>query len=314
MKRILGIMILTISYLNAGTNAFILENDTLTGTDKHYTNGIFYTWMSENNDVSVPDLLDFGGDQDNLAISFSHLTFTPADLSDPKVITTDMPYAGYMNLTLLFYKSTKNYFHEFGAGFGAVGPIAQSDRLQKEIHDITGNRQPEGWNNQLRNDYLLNFSYQFGLKTNVIDIGDFNFDWLANIRFDAGDFYSGALLGTTMRFGNYLPNNFKTTGNFFGGEESALLNFDTPDYFGWSISFGIFGNTIKRFYVVDEYEEYQIGNVDYAKGGLFTLSLYLGYFEVDLKVRSTYINNENLEINEDNVKKWGGINLIWKFD
>lgn len=310
--------------LFAASHSFILENDAMAGTDRHYTNGFFYTWMSEDNDEDIPNWLNLEKIAvDNMAVSFTHLTFTPEDLSDPNVITDDMPYAGYINLNFFLYQSMQNFFHEVGVGLGAVGPIAQSDDLQKFIHKSTGNRQPQGWNNQLRTEYLLNASYQFAYKTDKRNLGFLEYDWTNNARIDLGEFYSGALVGTSIRFGSYVPDNFKTSGNFIGGEESSLLNFGNCKGLGWSVSLGLFANAIKRFYVVDEYEEYQIESIDYTRGRVLTFNIYYDNFEFALKLKSTkFESNDNLnglnediqDLSQDSIREWGGLSFRWKFD
>jgi len=125
------------------------------------------------------------------------------------------------------------------------------------------------------------------------------------------------------RFGSFVPNNFKTTGNFIGGEESSLLNFGHKNGLDWSVSLGYFLNSIKRFYIVDEYEEYQLDHIHYTKGKVITFNIYYDNFEFALKLRSTYVQSNDTveglekdieELDEESIKKWGGLTFRWKFD
>ena len=289
-------------------HSFTMENDYLTGTDKHYTNGLFYTYMSD--DASIPSILDIGNaSQKNVAFSISQLMYTPEDLSVAEKQLDDGPYAGYLRLDYLIFQSTSNYFHEIGFNIGAVGPISYAEESQKFVHKISGNREPEGWDNQLENHLTAGVAYHFGIKTNKIDILDHKFDWLANIRFDRGNFYAGNLIGTTLRFGRDLPDNFYTGGNFIGGNESALLNFSKSSGFNWYIALGVNFNSIDKFFITDEDEEYTVQGVDYTVGEHLSFNLQYDNLEFSLYFKTTYLIH--FDFDSDSFEKWGGIQFKW---
>ena len=300
--------------LFAATYSVTIDNDALTGTDEHYTNGFFYTWLSDDNNPGIPNWFNFGDSLNrNLAISFAHLTFTPKDISESEVITDDMPYAGYMNLSFFFFQSNKNYFHEVGIGLGMTGPYTRSKEIQTGLHKMMGNSEPKGWGHQIGTQFMPNVSYQFGIKTTPIELSsNLICDWTNHIRFDLGEFYTGALIGTSFRIGSFARNNFQTTGNFIGGEESSLLNFQSSKGLGWAFSYGIFANSIKNFYIVDDIEKYNFNNITYTKGRVAALSLYYQDFEFALKFKSLYLDS-GFNIKSESAKRWGGIVFNWKF-
>jgi len=294
---LLFVLLITPHYLYADKHAFIFENDFVAGKDSDYTNGFFYTWMSEDNN------------QTNTAITFTHLMFTPDDISKKEKIDDDVPYAGYINLNFLLFKSTENYFHEFGVNIGAIGPIAQAKRFQKLAHHIISTTEPQGWDNQLKNKMIFGASYNIGYKTDVIDLELFEFDCINNARVDIGNFYNGGLISSTFRVGNNLQNNFVTTGNFIGGNESSLLNFKRKDTFGWSISGGFFLNKINHFYIIDKVKEKRISDIDYTTGEVISFNLHYRTFELSFKVKSIYRGDNRLF--QGNITQWGGLSFRW---
>jgi len=122
-------------YLNADTHSFTFDDDGFVDTtkDSHYAGGLFYTWISENNDTlyNSPFMKDF---KTNSAISLSSLIFTPKNKRSKTPIYNDLPYAGYVKLNFLLYKSTDDSFHEFGINVGMVGPSAKAKQLQSGFH------------------------------------------------------------------------------------------------------------------------------------------------------------------------------------
>jgi lipid A 3-O-deacylase len=82
------------------------ENDTVAGTDEHYTNGLKLSWLSA-------DLVDWGqrgwrqtfveslpfvnrtDGQKNIGIAFGQNIYTPRDIAARNPDRTDRPYAGW---------------------------------------------------------------------------------------------------------------------------------------------------------------------------------------------------------------------------
>ncbi len=305
--------LIVVSFLHlqllGANHSFIMENDALTGTDRHYTNGLFYTYMQDTS--SVPSWLDISNaSQKDESYTLSQLMYTPDDLSKSEKQTDDLPYAGYLSLNYSIFQSTSNYFHEFGINIGVVGPLSRAEEVQKNVHKLNGNREPQGWHNQLGNQGTAGIAYQFAIKTNKIDMGDYKFDWLGNFRIDRGNFYSGALIGTTIRFGSDIPKNFYTGGNLVGGNESTLLNLSKSNDLIWHFAWGINFNSIRKFYIVDAAHEYTVEGIDYTVEKHFSTNIQYGSTEFSLILKSTYMNN--LKFEEDTLAKWGGIQIKWQ--
>lgn len=295
------LLIITTPYLYGDTHSFSMDNDVfVTNKDAHYTGGLFYIWMEDKK-------------QDTKAISLTSLVFTPEDKKESKPILDDLPYAGYINLNFLSYNYGEDYFHEFGINIGGVGPMTKAKELQSGIHKVIGATIPQGWDNQLKDQVTAGISYNFAKKTKIIKISNFNFDWTNNIRFDLGNFYSGALVSTTFRIGSNFPNTFPITGNFIGGNESSLLNFKEIKSFNWAISLSFFANKVNNYYIVDEAinQGYTIADIDYITGEQIAYDIFCDDIQYTFKVKSTYLHNNKLLSRAE--AKWGEIMIIWRY-
>lgn len=311
MKKLLFTIFILSSSIYGASHSFTVENDALASKDdSYYTGGLFYTYMDNINGTKyIPFLEEL---QTDGAVSFTHLTFTPANKKSTTPILNDTPYAGYAKLNFLLYKSEKNYFHEFGANIGVVGPSTQADELQSSFHSLIGHDKPKGWNTQLKDQLTSGISYQFAYKTDSFNMGDFKVDWTNNLRVEAGNFYSGALASTTIRISDIPLNSFATTGNFTVTDESKLLNFQNLKGFHWAVSFGLFANEVSNYYIVDEARDlgYTIDKVDYLTGEQVSYDIFYNEIKYSFTIKSVYLNDRPFSSAN---KQWGGLNITWKF-
>jgi len=312
-KIILVSLLFAGCFLDASTNFLTLENDAIVGKDNHYTNGLFYVWMSDN-DTSFPDLLKFTRlEQKNIAFSITHGIFTPKDKQRSTVNLDDLPYAGYLDFSFLFYKSSKNVFNELGVNLGLVGPSAQAGSLQKWFHGVIGHEKPKGWDTQLKDHFLSGISYNIGYKTDSKKIGNISFDTTVNARGDYGNFYSGITTGATFRFSSTPLKSFSVTGNFIGANEALALNYKERKNFNWAFSLGVYYNKFYKYYLVDEAidEGYHLESIDYMVGEKVSLDMFYKGYKISFYLKSVDIYSEDTPSFEN--EKTGGISVIWKF-
>lgn len=309
MKKMLVLYILTCTLMYGGTVSFTLENDFF-GTkdeDSHYTDGIFLTYMGDDN---ATDLFDscFPQEQTNLAVSLTHQMFTPVNSEIPTPQWDDVPYAGYVKFNFLLYKSTSNYFHEFGINVGAVGPVTHAEQLQTFFHHVWGNEPFKGWDTQLGNHVMAGVSYQFAYKTDPYDLYGYTWDAIGNVRGELGNLYSGVLTSATLRLSSVALKSFMTAGSFTVTDESDLLNIGYSEGFNWDISLGVFASAIHNYYIVDEGidEGYHLEPMHRSTGWQGAIHLRYGSFIYAYKIKSTHVNGQRS-------KRWGGMMLGWHF-
>ena len=307
MRKLLLLSAVTMG-LYSDTVSFTLENDFFgSREDNHYTNGVFLVWMQDANKTDAFDIM-LDDLQTNTAVSFTHQIFTPVDKEATEPIWNDLPYAGYTKFNFLLYKSTKNYFHEFGVNFGVVGPATEAEEIQSFFHKVVGDGEFKGWDNQLENQFMAGLSYQFAYKTDPYDWYGYKLDAIGNIRAEAGNFYTGALTSVTVRMSSFSPKSFITAGSFMVTDESDLLNMDTTDGFNWDLSFGVFANVVHNYYIVDEGidEGYQIDAMENTIGWQFAFNLMYDSLRYTYKLKSANVNDQRH-------KRWGGMTISWHY-
>lgn len=311
--------------LSAQVFSAFMENDVVDGEDKHYTNGTAFMYLSDkdtnkssNHDnffyrfaSKIPTFHDDTTYQ-TLGFSYSQFAFTPDDLKKKEKLVDDLPYAGVITLDFILYKWEEDFFHEYMLTLGMVGPSTKTDNFQKAYHNITGNTKPKGWDNQLKDDFLYNFSYSYGHRIFKQDFSYGKMDLVNNYRVDVGNYNRALMAGTMIRYGNNYPNNFNTLGRYLGANENKLLNLDSKKNkkIGWSLSYGLGYSYTDYFYVNDYDKSY---NLDKIKGTVVQVISLDTYFEK--LVVSLSLKTSKFALTNDNSTKenWGGINIAYRF-
>ncbi|BES72385.1 lipid A deacylase LpxR family protein [Marinobacter nanhaiticus D15-8W] len=192
-------------------------NDIIVGSDNQFTNGL----AVHHNSRTFARLEDTGGTLafgKFLAVPFlpesPGLTYretwvfgqsiqTPAAIEDEDLILNDVPYAGGLAWSNSFYTFDNERFFGFQWLFGIVGEQAGAKEVQRGAHAILGGDNPEGWDNQLDTEPLLNLYYSAKYKL-------FDADWIdLSVAGDvaAGNLMTFAQAGLELRFGD-TPGGF----------------------------------------------------------------------------------------------------------
>ncbi len=301
------------SFLYSESSLLTLENDAIVGKDNHYTNGLFYVWMSDKNS-SLPDILPFlNMKQKNIAFSISHAIFTPKDKQRSDRNLNDLPYAGYLDFNFLYYKSSNSFFNELGINLGLVGPSTQAGSLQKWFHGVIGHEKPKGWDTQLKDHFISGFSYNIGYKTTPVYVKNMSFDTTVNLRGDYGNFYSGFIAGASMRLSSMPLKSFSVAGDFIGANESILLNYKAKERLNWAFLISAYYNKFYKYYLVDEAidEGYHLKKIDHMIGTKVSFDIYYKGYKTSFYLKSVNIYRD--ETSSSTNEKTGGISVVWKF-
>lgn len=179
------------------------ENDyfdfTNKNEDKYYTQGLklSYTTPIENKRASH--------------FSAGHQFYNPQHKRIDPPFPNERPYAGY-----LYGEYAKHYYTEentedtWGIQGGVIGPWALGKEIQNGVHDLLGDRKPEGWDHQLDNELGLVLQLERKIKTEPYNIYGFNLELIGNGRADLGNISTLAGIGGIARYGK-LPNDFGPT-------------------------------------------------------------------------------------------------------
>lgn len=208
-----------------GTLTLYFENDAFSGTDKEYTNGSRLTWTSPNlrkfsddaNIGSVAGIFDdvnWAGGSDyekNVAVSIGQSMFTPVDTKNPNLVVNERPYAGWSYVGLGWIWKNTRVKNTLLFNIGVVGPWSMAEETQRFVHDLVGSGFPAGWDHQLRNEVGVNVSYERMWRfRDRKDFHGLDWDMLPYAGLTLGNVNTHASLGTELRFGYNLPDDFGT--------------------------------------------------------------------------------------------------------
>ncbi len=288
--------------------SFTMENDALTGNDRHYTSGARVQYASEDNALykwtqsmsrAVP-ALGFEIEAEKWAVELGQQIYTPEDLKAAAVVEDDRPYAGWLYARAALQRrgpgvGSSVAMEWFGIDVGVVGPEALGEEAQTTFHS----NEPQGWENQLDTEITVGLRY---LRRQLWE-RRFN-DWrlhvipFADAAVGTVDTHMGA--GLQVRFGYNVPNEFEVPagpthpdwgGYIFSGVEGR-----------WVIrNLFLDGNTFQSSHSVDK--EPLVGN--------FTLGVGLVFKRVEMLVSHTFLTHEFEQ--QDRSDSFSSATVVFKF-
>lgn len=192
-----------------------LSNDVYHKTDWYYTGGLHIDYVTESLHNSPLKILLIAFSKNAIneyGISFSIDAFTPVDIKRKEIVENDRPYAGYI-MAGNFVISTQMAKAKrliSTLNIGLIGPESQTKDIQKRIHTLLHCKLPQGWNNQIKRDIIIDYSLEiekaFRPPINYIEL-------IAQANLRVGTLYNNVGIGGKIRVGkmngyftNLLPN------------------------------------------------------------------------------------------------------------
>lgn len=143
------------------------DNDILDNTDRFYTNGIRFDFISPVFQRFPLNLLMIPYWRNGInyyGISLVQNMYTPSTTKISGILYGDRPYAAY--LYLKSFKITNDLTDKFRQtseiDIGIIGPSSLGDFVQKSFHNnVPTNSEPLGWEYQIQNDLVLNYNLYY---------------------------------------------------------------------------------------------------------------------------------------------------------
>ena len=190
--------------------------------DRWYTNGTGLNFAIRNNSVSreIGSWIPWGDyDPANTAVGFapSLSMFTAEDLAQFSLQVNDRPYAGYWAFAFYFQRSTGDEvcatFEHIQIDFGFVGTHTAADDIQRKIHSTFAEQRPNGWHNQLTDEFTaqlyLRKKWRFRVaQFELNDIPPMTVQVIPAATLAIGTVYRHFELNATLRIGFNLPDDF----------------------------------------------------------------------------------------------------------
>lgn len=298
-----------ISYLS--TNSYFgvsFDNDIFSNTDYYYTNGIRF-------DLIIPKfasspfawpMLPYQKESMNYhGMTAVQNMYTPTNPDTISVLEDDRPFAAYLYLG--HFKNTlskKRRYRQYSElVLGLIGPSSLGGYVQGQIHNI----EPIGWENQIQNDLVLNY-------TALIEKGIYNpsyFDLNLYAGGQLGTLYDNLSAGVRMRLGKLNP--------YFSMPDLAKPG-STEHKDALNLQIGIIGDAQMKLVAYDATlqggvfnpnNNYTIPAEDIERWVLQAgMGIYFAYKQLGLTYKHYYISPEFKNAKHH---QWGHINLMYCF-
>ena len=223
--------------------SLIFENDTFFRDDGLYSNGLFLNWgynhIAALDDKNLPTWIAYlaqkthltNKQNSNYAVSygFGQQLQTATNISIEELVEEDAPYVGLLAWEVSLLAYNEQVSDEVGLIVGLVGPSAGGEFVQSVVHDMTGGREPQGWDNQINNEPVFRLQTRRIWRVYQSEFIGGEFDLLTGLDGGLGNLRSDLSTGFGLRFGQRLTDNFSSATVFPVQKFNGLNN--TP--YGW---------------------------------------------------------------------------------
>lgn len=280
---------------------FHYDNDYFTSSDQNYTQGYTFEIVLDalkKNPINALLLNDANASQ-QFGLSIDHIGFTPNNIGSPDIQFGDRPFASAIMLKSFKINTNSERKSRLISALrlGLIGPGAFGKEMQVGIHEATGNTIPQGWQNQIKNDAVVNyeviyqreifaipryFSLQYEASTNL---GTLNTNASAGVVAMAGLFANPFSNSEKRRFQIYIYSKPQATlVDYDASLQGGLFNRKSP--------YTIASSDIERFV-----GQHHFGLVVQTK------TLYFEYTSTDI----------TREFASGSAASWGGIKMGFTF-
>ena len=281
---------------------FNYDNDFFASRDQDYTQGYNFELVSpamRHNPINKL-LLKMKNSESHYGVSIEHIGFTPFTIGSAAIQYGDRPFAAAIMLKSFAIATDTLHKSRWvsSLNIGLIGPGAFGKEMQVAIHKATGNTMPQGWQNQIRNDVVLN--YEVSYEKQLLRYNNL-FSLQANTTVRLGTLFTNAALGLNSTFGiiNTPFVSVKTKKRFaLYGYAQPMLNIIGYDA---TLQGGLFNRTSP--YTINNHQiERLTGQINYGMV-LQTRTLFLEYSRVLI----------TREFESGTSSKWGGIKVGFRF-
>lgn len=297
----------------------IIENDKFRNTDRAYTNGVRFSYVSAEEKIPdftrqqlFPHLTSLLKPEGKKRVSYAlgQNIYTPGDINNPNPSPKDQPYAGWLYGSFGLLSDTGKTLSNLVLTIGAVGPASQAEKTQTFVHHIIKENQPEGWNHQLKNEPGVNLAYERNWREVFAMSDGIGFDIIPHARANLGNISTSASVGATFRLGRNLPSDYGPPRIRLGlpGSDFFIPSPKLAGYFFTSLE----GSAVARNIFLD-------GNT-FHNGPHVRKKPFIGSFQFgfavtykDLRITYTQVTISKEYDSQQGLSKFGGVTVSWIF-
>ncbi|MBN2751416.1 MAG: lipid A deacylase LpxR family protein [Rhodospirillaceae bacterium] len=259
-----------------GTISVQIENDRVANTDRHYTHGTRFDWVSDKT-TDGPDWVREGLNSlypladmraGRIGFSIGQSIFTPTDTTTKQPVANDRPYAGWLYVGASVHAETSRHVNgqrldaldSVELDLGIVGPQAYGRNIQNGFHDLIQVDRAMGWNEQLKNEPAVALFFSRTWRPQPWKTTGLEADILPQIGGSLGNVYTHADAGLVARFGQGLDIDFGPT--HIRPSSSGIAAIEPLRNFSWYTFIGASGRAVARNIFLDGNTFVDSPNVD----------------------------------------------------
>lgn len=213
-----------------------VENDVIqlrrpTMTDRYFTNAVRFNALG-NFWRRLPTaffLIKFKENSDLLyGFALGQHIYTPIDLTQTEVITTDRPYAGWLYLSHSLIATDAKHQQKLTTelDLGVIGQLSLAAEIQRKIHEWGNFTEPKGWGNQIKNDVGINYYVKY--EKRFLPQFHKSIDFIPCVEGHIGTVTNYIGVGTTLRVGVF--NDYFSTATGLYERKREKVYQDTAHY------------------------------------------------------------------------------------
>jgi hypothetical protein len=288
---------------------FQYDNDYFSESDEYYTQGMNLEWISPGlkKNPLARLLIMPEGNTNGYGLAIEHNAYTPTTIRSAEIRYGDRPFAASLMVKTIgaSYNSARGYRITSSFVVGMIGPVAGAQQIQKTIHSWINGTDPQGWQNQIRNDLIVN--YESAFEKNVIQGKYFLLNGFAQGRM--GTLSTKFSIGCTLMLGKL---NSDISNAFLGIAPSLQKQkFSFHIYLQPTIGTIAYDGTLNGGLIFNRESPYVIGQEQIEK---FTFQANAG---VVFAIKSTYLEYFQSTITKEFTTgghhSWGGLRIGYLF-
>ncbi len=185
-------------------------------SDRHYTDGLKLVYTHQPEWDWLKDFArwnNFGDGNADISTAvgycFGQNMYTPDHADDPTARSNhDRVFAAWMYGGIFAQRATQKEMEHFELNMGVIGPSAQGGEVQSFVHRLVRQEEPNGWENQLDDEFAIDFTWLKRQRADWLLRRTADFDSHLEYGFTGGSVHRSANLGVILRWGANLPNDF----------------------------------------------------------------------------------------------------------
>jgi len=190
------------------------ENDADIRDDGAYTYGgalgiLFFREDINNSLLHIP-FTEYKDSDNYISFTIAHQMYTPQDFESSLLIKEDRPYAGYLYLQTSLHQSKNSTLKSLSLQVGVVGPSSKMQEVQELIHSLIGSPDPQGWQYQLKDEFIFQLNYaqkKYYNLDNIFKYG-YNASIIPEFGIELGNASIKAYTSALFRWGKNVPKDY----------------------------------------------------------------------------------------------------------